>query len=73
VLRVVERELALGPAQAAAHAEVLARLGVADQAELARAIRYGRLGHRRSEVVATVRDTVRAKLEVANPAYMGGG
>lgn len=72
VLGVVERELALGAAQASAHAAVLAQLGVEDEAELARAIRSGRLDDRRSEVVAAVRGTVRAKLEVANPAYLNG-
>ena len=70
VLALVERELALGPAQAAAHAAALARLDVADEAALARAIRSGRLDDRRSEVVAVLRDTVRAKLEVANPGYL---
>ena len=41
-LHMVERELALGPAQRAAHAEGLASLGCADEAELAERIRGGR-------------------------------
>jgi len=69
-LRMVERELELGPAQAQAHAAALARLGVADEAELAAAIRDGRLDDRRAEVLDVLRQTVRAKLEVANPKYL---
>src|SRR2546421_10659506 len=70
VLGMVERELALGPAQAEAHAAALARLGVADEAGLARAIRDGTLDGRLDEVGAVVRDAVRAKLAVANPGYL---
>ena len=70
VLRMVERELALGDAQAAAHREALARVGVADESELAAAIRAGALDDRRAEVVEVLRRTVRAKLEVANPRYL---
>lgn len=70
ILRVVERELELGPGQSEAHRTALARLGMSDEAELARAIRSGLLDDRRSEVLSVVRDTVAAKLEVANPAYL---
>src|SRR5947209_4253838 len=69
-LNMVQRELELGPAQAAAHRSALGRLGVADEAELAAAIRSGRLDDRRSEVVEVLRQTVRAKLEVSNPRYL---
>jgi hypothetical protein len=69
-LRMVERELELGAAQADAHAAALARLGVADEAALAKAIRDGSLDDRRDDVFTVVRDTVRAKLEVANPRYL---
>lgn len=69
VLAMVERELALGPAQAAAHARALASLGVADEAELAAGIRAGRFDERLAEVAAAVRATVAAKLAVANPGY----
>ena len=71
-LSIVERELALGDGQRAAHADALARLGVADEAELAAAIRSGRLDDRNDDVVAAVRSSVRAKLEVANPSYLDG-
>ena len=70
VLGMVERELAAGPAQAITHAEGLARLGVADEAELAAAIRDGRLDDRMAEVTAFVRRTVTDKLLVANPKYL---
>jgi len=70
VVGVVARELALGPAQAVAHAARLARLGVADEAELAAAIRSGALDDRLDEVRAAVRATVADKLAVANPRYL---
>lgn len=69
VLAMVERELALGPDQRAAHAVRLADLGVADDKELSQAIREGRLDDRMSDVVAAVRASVVDKLRVANPGY----
>ena len=72
-LRMVERQLELGAAQEDAHAAALARLGVADEAALAKAIRNGTLDDRRDEVFTVVRDTVHAKLEVANPRYLEEG
>ena len=71
VLGMVERELALGSEQAAAHAAGLARLGVGDEAELATAIRNGTLDDRMTEVRQFVGETVEAKLRVANPKYLG--
>ena len=68
-LGIVERELAMGPAQSDAHVVALGRLGVADEAELAAAIRHGTLDDRRAEVLEVVRATVRAKLAVAHPGY----
>src|SRR5947199_7860853 len=62
-LGMVERELVLGPAQAAAHRAALDRLGVGDEAALAAAIRSGELDDRRADVIAVLRETVRAKLE----------
>ena len=70
VLGMVQRELELGPQQTFDHGAALERLGVADEAELAAAIRDGRLDDRRGEVVDVLRQTVRAKLEVANPRYL---
>jgi hypothetical protein len=69
-LNMVQRELELGPAQAAAHRTRLEALGVADEAALAAAIRSGALDDRRAEVVDALRATVRAKLEVSNPGYL---
>ena len=69
-LGMVERELRDGPAQAAAHAERLAALGVGSEAELAAAIRAGDLDDRYDEVKAAVWDTVRDKLRIANPRYL---
>lgn len=70
VLAIVERELALGPAQAAAHRARLSALGVADEAELAARIRAGDLDDRLDEVKDLVWATVRDKLAVANPRYL---
>jgi hypothetical protein len=70
VLGMVERELALGPAQTAAHAERLARLGVGGDAELAAVIRAGDLDDRATEVRAALIESVRDKLRVANPRYL---
>jgi uncharacterized protein YbgA (DUF1722 family) len=69
VLAMVQRELELGPAQADAHRAALERLGVNDEAELAAAIRAGSLDDRRAEVIGVLRETVVAKLDVANPRY----
>ena len=71
VLGMVERELAVGRAQEQAHSAALERLGVADEAALAAAIHDGRLDDRRTELIEVLRQTVRAKLEVANPKYLG--
>ena len=72
VLGMVEREIELGPAQAEEHAGRLAGLGVADDAELAAAIRAGHL-HDGAALTAALEQAVRAKLEVANPGYLDPG
>jgi hypothetical protein len=75
-LGIVRRELELGPGlDAAEHERLIGLLGhegtVADlTAELARRIRDGALDDRRVDVLAHVRETVRAKLEIANPGYL---
>lgn len=70
VLAMVERELALGPEQAEAHASRLGQLGCADDAELAARIRAGELDERLAEVRDLVWASVRDKLAVANPKYL---
>jgi hypothetical protein len=69
MLATVERELALGPVQRAAHAQRLAVLGFASDAELAAAIRNGDLDDRYGEVKAALVAAVADKLAVANPKY----
>jgi hypothetical protein len=68
-LAMVERELAVGSGHSAAHAARLERLGMADDTELAAAIRSGRMDDRWGEVVDAVAASVRDKVEVAHPGY----
>jgi hypothetical protein len=70
VLAIVQRELTLGAAHEASHAERLHTLGVADDAALAAAIRSGELDDRLDEVRSLVWASVRDKLAVANPKYL---
>ena len=69
-LGMVGREIAHAEEHAAVHSAALARLGVSDESELAGAIRSCALDGRAEEVLAALRATVRAKLEVANPGYL---
>jgi hypothetical protein len=69
VIATVERELALGNVQGEAHRERLASLGVADDAELAQAIRSGDLDDQLDAVRAVLRVDVDDRLSVANPKY----
>jgi uncharacterized protein DUF6285 len=76
-LGMLERELRLGPElDAADRARLGALLGhdvdlPALTAELAGRIRDGSLDDRRDEVIEAVRESVRAKLLVSNPDYLG--
>jgi hypothetical protein len=70
VLGMVERELALGPEQDAAHARRLAALGVDGDAALAAAIRAGEFDDRDDELRTALLESVRDKLLVANPRYL---
>jgi Domain of unknown function (DUF6285) len=72
VLKMVERELAVGGDQADAHVARLASLGVASETELSEKIASGELDDRLAEVVAVVRATVADKLAVAHPDYATG-
>jgi hypothetical protein len=69
-LAIVERELRFGPAAEAAHRERLAQLGVADDHELARAIRSGALDARVEDVLDTVRADTLQRIRVANPRWL---
>lgn len=71
-LAMVERELRVGPAHRAAHQDRLARLGCVDDAELVSRIRSGALDDRAEEIRDVVAESVRAKLEVANPRWLEG-
>lgn len=70
VLGMVQRELELGPEQAAAHHDRLQALGFGDEAELAAAIRSGDVDDRYDEIKAAVAATVTDKLRVANPKHL---
>jgi hypothetical protein len=70
VMGMVQRELELGPSQAAAHEARLDALGFADEASLAAAIRGGEVDGRYDEIKGAVAATVRDKLLVANPKYL---
>jgi aminoglycoside phosphotransferase (APT) family kinase protein len=69
-LRTVAREMAIGPAIAAAHGERLAALGFGDDASLAAAIRSGALDDRFDEVGRALAASARDQLLVANPSYL---
>jgi hypothetical protein len=70
VLAMVEREIELGPEQEQRHQQRLARLGVADDAELAAAIRARRFDDRSEELRSLLSEMVADKLAVANPGYL---
>lgn len=70
-LRIVERQLALGPAQEAAHAERLRRLGYTNNGELVDAIRKGEVDQHFEETLAALREAVWDKVNVVNPRYVG--
>ena len=70
VVAMVERELRLGPEQAAGHRAGLALLGVRDEAELAGAVRSGALGLDDPRLWSVVSVSVRDRLAVAHPRYL---
>ncbi len=70
VLAMVRRELALGPAALAAHADRLLALGAPDDAAIASAIRTGRYDDDLLEVGAVLVEGVRDQLLVVNPSYL---
>ena len=70
VLAIVERELRLAPEHEARHQERLTRLGFTTDAELADAIRGGRLDDRLDELAAELELMVADKLAVARPDHI---
>lgn len=69
-LSVVERELRLGPAIAAAHAARVRDLGMGDDAALASAIREGAFDEEWHAVATALAASARDQLLVANPSYV---
>jgi aminoglycoside phosphotransferase (APT) family kinase protein len=69
-LKMVEREIAMGPAHHSAHVAGLQQLGCSSEQELADRIEDGRLDDRVDEVRDVVARSVRSKLEVANPRWL---
>ena len=71
VLAIVERELATADDDAAAHVDRLAALGASSDEELAAMIREGAMDSRLAEVLETLAPSIRDKVKVANPKYLG--
>ncbi|MGH2805821.1 MAG: phosphotransferase family protein [Actinomycetota bacterium] len=73
VAGIVQRELALGELLTEAHARRLERVGVPDERALALSIRSEEVevDDRYEEIVSAVAETIRDKLLVANPKYLG--
>lgn len=71
ILDTVVRELEMGLEQVEQHSEVLARLGYESDQQLVEAIRAGRHDRGISELASALEPVARAKLEVANPKYLG--
>ncbi|HEV3280767.1 MAG TPA: phosphotransferase family protein [Acidimicrobiales bacterium] len=70
VAGMVDRQLGLAPAVAAAHARRLARLGFDDDAALVAAIRRGTFDDQWGELGAPLAASARDQLLVANPSYL---
>ena len=73
VLAMVERELADGERQRAAHQDRLSELGVADDSQLAAAIRSGAIEVESPLLGAVLWEATLAKVAVANPDYLEPG
>jgi hypothetical protein len=70
VVAMVARQLRAGDRPRSEVAGLLAEIGSSDEAGLAGAVRAGELDGRRPELRRVLRASVRARLEVANPAYL---
>lgn len=69
-LATLEREVALGPVHRERHATGLGALACGSEADLVAKIRDGSFDDRLEEVRVVVADSVRCKLEVANPRWL---
>lgn len=67
---IVAREIELGADQQSTHAGVMNSLGVADDAELAAAIKSGDHDSDLPGLLAALRSVVEDKVRVANPKYL---
>jgi aminoglycoside phosphotransferase (APT) family kinase protein len=72
-IAMVGRELAAACEHAAVRAQALARVDAGDEVQLCALIRQGAFDARREQLCESLRELVRAKLEVANPRYLHGG
>lgn len=72
-LSIVERELARGAQDQSYYEATLDRFAVSDEAELAAAIRAGRVEDRLGEIAEQFREVVRRRLAVSNPGYAVAG
>jgi len=70
MLAMVEREAVLGDQQRVDHQARLQKIGAVDDVELAQRIRNGEFDDSLKEVMATLKDSIRDKLLVANPKYL---
>ncbi len=69
MLAMVERELKVGEQHRIEHRAGLAALGMADDVELAAALRSGSLDDRLAEVATVVAESLRNELSVSDPGY----
>jgi len=72
MLSIVGRELQFGHDHRRTHLARLAEFGVADDAELATAIRTGQMDDRLDEVAVAVKACLLDELSVNNPGYTDG-
>jgi aminoglycoside phosphotransferase (APT) family kinase protein len=69
VLATAQREIRLSSEANTAFKNCYARFGVANEGELAQAVREGKLTEKTEELLASLRETVTYRLAVANPKH----
>ncbi len=70
MVEIVSREIELGADQKISHADVMNALGVADDAELAAAIKSGDHDSDLLALLTALRPVIEDKVRVANPKYL---